>query len=224
MQAIQDLFYWVYGDAIRSFSLYFPSILGAILILIFGSAIAKFLSRVFVRILQGIKLNTWVAGTPIEHFLIHTETKRLENALGSVVYWLLMILVLQLAAATLGLEPLTYILASVLSYVPKVLSAVVILFVGILLAGLVENLVKATIRSIDGKSSRLFGKISSYLVMAVVVLAAISELGIASDFILVLFIGLVATLSLGFGLAFGLGAQDIVRRILESWYEKISEE
>jgi hypothetical protein len=70
---------------------------------------------------------------------------------------------------------------------------VLILFIGVLLAGLLESVVKGAIRSIDGRSARLFGKLSSYLVLVMAVMIALSELGIARDFILVLFTGFVAS-------------------------------
>ena len=62
-------------------------------------------------------------------------------------------------------------------------------------------------------------KVSSYLVMTLSVMAAISELGIASEFIMILFIGMVSALALGVGLAVGLGGKDLVSRLLEKWYQ-----
>ena len=100
------------------------------------------------------------------------------------------------------------------------IASIVVLFFGVLLAGLVESFVKGALKTIDASSSRFFGKIASYLVVTVAVLASISELGIANEFILILFIGFVTALSLAAGLAFGLGGQDLVRDLLKEWYKK----
>ena len=81
------------------------------------------------------------------------------------------------------------------------ISAILILVIGLLLAGLVESLVKGSIKTIDGKSARLLGKLASYLVVILAVMIAISELGIAQEFILVMFVGFVSFLALGLGLA-----------------------
>ena len=51
-------------------------------------------------------------------------------------------------------------------------------------------------------------------------MAAINELGIAQSLINTLFIGVVATLSLGIGLAIGLGAKELVAKMLMDWYGK----
>ena len=60
--------------------------------------------------------------------------------------------------------------------------------------------------------------------MVVTVLAAISELGIAQEFILIIFIGFVVMISLGFGLALGLGGKDLVSKILNDWYKKFKKD
>ncbi|MEK7513656.1 MAG: mechanosensitive ion channel family protein, partial [Patescibacteria group bacterium] len=68
--------------------------------------------------------------------------------------------------------------------------------------------------------SRLLSRIASYLVVIVAALAAINELGIVQSLINTLIIGVVATLSLGVGLALGLGAKDLVSKMLLDWYTR----
>jgi small-conductance mechanosensitive channel len=204
---------------------FLPRLVAALLILVIGAAIARAFKGVVVKLLETLKVSSWVNNTPVEHFLKNAEMgQKLEGILGSIVYWLLMLLVVHSTVAVLGLESLRGVLERVLSYIPHVISAVLVLFFGTLLAGVVESLVKGSIMSMDGRSARLLGKVSSYLVMTIAVMAAISELGIASEFIMILFIGFVTMLTLGVGLAVGLGGQDVVRDMLTKWYNKTSKE
>lgn len=206
-------------------SAFLPRLIGALLILVIGAAIARALKAVVIKLLETLKVSSWVNNTPVEHFLKNAEMgQKLEGVIGGVVYWLLMLLVIHSTVSVLGLQSLTVVLEKVLSYIPHVVSAVLVLFFGTLLAGVVESLVKGSIMSMDGHSARLLGKVSSYLVMTIAVMAAISELGIASEFIMVLFVGFVTMLSLGLGLALGLGGQDVVRDMLGKWYAKTSKE
>ncbi|MEN8253229.1 MAG: hypothetical protein ABFQ62_02540 [Patescibacteria group bacterium] len=223
LQPIQEALYWFYGDFIRSFSFYLPKIIAGLLVFIFGTALARMLRKFAVGVLETFKLSKLVKDTPVDHFLQKAEIKKVEVVLGKVVYWLAMLVVLHSTVAVLGLEPLTGILEKLLSYIPKVFSAVIVLFVGIILAGLIETVVKATVKNIHAKSGRLLGKVSSYLVMSIGVLVAISELGIASDYILILFVGFIMAVSLGSALALGLGAKDIVSKMLSDWYEGIQD-
>jgi small-conductance mechanosensitive channel len=131
-----------------------------------------------------------------------------------------MLIVLHTSVTILGLEPLSAVLDKLLNYLPNIISAILVLFIGTLLAGVVESVVKGSIKTIDGKSSRFLGKIASYLVVSLTIMAAISELGIASEFITIIFIGFIAMLSVGVGLAVGLGGQDVVRKVLNTWYDR----
>lgn len=213
------------GGITAQISIYVPRILGALLVLLIGSAVAKILKKIVVKVLEAIRLSSLVRGTPIEHFLTNAELgHKFEEVIGSIFYWLIMLVVLHTSVSILGLEPVSAVLARVLNYLPNVFSAILVLFFGVLLAGVVESVVKGSIKSIDGKSSRILGRVSSYLVMSITVLAAISELGIASEFIMILFIGFVAMLSLGVGLAVGLGGQDLVKKVLDKWYERTMNE
>ncbi len=213
------------SQTLTEISLFLPRLFGALLILVIGAAIAKACKRIVVKVLEAMMVSKLLRNTPIEHFIQNTEvSQKAEEIVGSVVYWLIMLIVVHTTVAVLGLAPVSAVLDQVLGYIPNIFSAVLVLFFGLLLAGVVESLVKAAIKSIDGKSSRLLAKIASYLVVTISVLVAVSELGIAREFITILFVGFVAMLALGIGLAVGLGGQDIVRLMLKEWYEKTRKE
>jgi hypothetical protein len=205
--------------------IFLPKLLIAFLVLLIGAALARTFRKVVVKLMETLRLSSAFKKTPIEHFLKDAELGgKIEDVIGSVLYWLVMLVVIHTTVNILGLTSLTVLIGRILSYLPSLFSAVIIIFFGILIAGLVESLVKGAIKSIDGKSSRLLGRISSYAVMVITVLAAISELGIASEFIFIIFIGFVVTVSLALGLAFGLGGKDVVSMVLSQWYKKTKSE
>lgn len=202
-----------------------PRILAAIAVLLIGTALARALAGIAARILKAFKIDVALKNTPVEHFVKSAGFgSRVEEVLSSTVYWLVMLITAHTFVTVLGLASLSQLLERVLAYLPNIVAAIVILLFGVLLAGFLENVVKGAVRSFDQRSARLLGKVSSYLVMVVAVLAAVSELGIARDFILILFIGFVAMISLGFGLAIGLGGKELVGSLLSSWYKKMEKE
>lgn len=212
-------------EALGEVVTYFPRILGALFVLLIGTFFAQGVKSIIVTILESLRLSSMVKKTPVEHFLKNADFgKKAEDLVGTVGYWLFMLVVIQTAVGILGLTSLSSLLEQVLGYLPNILSAIVVLFFGVLLSGVVESFVKGTVKSIDGGSAILFGKLSSYLVISFTLLAAISELGIASEFITILFIGFVAMLTVGFGLAIGLGGQHVVKALLEEWYKNLKKE
>ncbi|PIR62002.1 MAG: hypothetical protein COY81_03805 [Candidatus Pacebacteria bacterium CG_4_10_14_0_8_um_filter_43_12] len=220
-----DSFLYIVNQSFSSFGVYLPRIFAALLILIIGAALARVLKKILIKIFESVRLSSALKDTPVDLFLKNAElTTKIEEVIGSIAYWLLMLVVIYTTVSVLGLVSLSVLLARLLSYLPKVISAVIILFIGLLLAGLVESLVKGSIRTIDGKSGRLLGKFASYLVVVLSSMIAISELGIAKEFILVLFVGFVSFLALGMGLALGLGGQHMVKKMLDDWYGKFKKE
>ncbi len=224
-QTWYSYFSFITTQSLAQISLFMPRLLGALLVLLIGAALARIIKGLITKLLETLRLSALLRDTPVQHFLNNAELgHKLEDVIGSIFYWLAMLVVITTSVNILGLEPLSDVLAKILNYLPNVISAVLVLFFGILVAGVVESLVKGAIKSIDGRSSRVLGKVSSYLVVTIAILAAISELGIASEFIMILFVGFVSMLSLGLGLALGLGGQDMVRKMLNTWYDKTLKE
>lgn len=207
-------------QTLSEFSIYLPKIIAALAIFIIGAAVANTVRNLIIKTLDSLRISKTLKDTPIEHFIKNAEIgKRIEQIVGSIVYWLFMLVIIQTSIAILGLTSLSNILEKILGFVPNILSAVIILFFGVLLAGVVESLVKGSIKTIDPKTGRALGKLSSYLVMTVAVLISISEIGIASEFILILFVGFVFAVSLGLGLSLGLGGKDLVKKLLDGYYK-----
>lgn len=200
---------------------FLPRLIGAILVLLFGSILARWLKGLVQKSLEVLRISQAIKNTPVDEFFKHASLGRLESVVGSIIYWLFMLLVFQTVASILGLESLAVLLERVVAYIPRIVSAVMILFFGMLVAGLLESLVKGSIRSIQGQHSRLLGKVASYLTISLFILIAVSELGIAQQFILILFIGLVATLTLSLGLSVGLGGKQVMGKIIEEWYHSM---
>lgn len=217
---IYDSLVFLSSQLLTDVVIFLPRFLMAMLVLVLGSALSNTFRKVSIKLLETLRVSSALRKTPVEHFLKNAEIgNKIEEVIGSILYWLVMLVVIHTTVSILGLESLTVLLGRVLTYLPTVVSSVIILFFGLLISGLVESLVKGAIKSVDGKSARLLGKISSYAVMVVTVLAAISELGIAQEFILIIFIGFVIMMSLGFGLALGLGGKDLVSMVLNDWYK-----
>jgi len=202
---------------------YVPRFVGFLLVLLLGLWFAKLVRKLVVSLFGALKLEKITKDTPLEYFMENAELgRKVEDTLGMIAYWLIMLVVLQTAVSILGLTSLLGLIEKLVNYLPQVISAVLVLFLGVILAGLVERLIKGSLKSAGTSSAIMVAKVGSYMVMALSVLMAISELGIAREFILILFVGLVIAISLGSALAFGLGGQDLVRKLLDKWYKNNS--
>lgn len=210
---------------VAQFSAFLPRLVGALLVFFIGLLVARFIKHLVIKAMEGLRLSKAVEKTPLELFLANAEFgQKIEEIIGSVFYWLFLFVILHTSVSLLGLTPLSNVMDQILEYIPHVFSALIIFIFGVLIAGVVESVVKGAMRSIDLNSGRLFAKIASYVVVVVASLAAIAELGIASEFIKILFFGVIFAFALGTGLALGLGGQDLIRKILNDWYKRSMKE
>jgi len=197
-----------------------PRVVTSVLTIVLGVILGNWTKTALVKGLGALRLDKLVSDTRFKVFLEKAEiSSRTEVVVGTLAKWLVVLVFFIAATNILGLTTVSTLLASILGYIPSVVSAVIVLSIGVFLAGIVEKVVKGALASIDIETSRLMGKMASYLVVTTALLAAFSELKIAASFINILFIGVVAMLSLGLGLALGLGAKDLVSQLLTDWYK-----
>ena len=221
----QDAIVVAGSSVLNQLATFIPNLLGAILVLVIGWLAGSWLKFLVSKILGAVKLNTLVTGTVIDSFLKKAEIGgKVEDILGNTVRWLTIFIFFIAAVNILGLSTVSQVLNNILGYIPKVFSAAIVLLAGVLLAGLVESLVKGAVGSVAVSVSRFLGKLASWIVVIFATLAAISELGIAANFINTLITGTIAMLSLGLGLALGLGSKDLVKEILTEWYSGIKKD
>lgn len=193
----------------------------ALAIVLIGYGIAKLIQGAVVKGLESLRNSKLFERSPIGVYTKQPElAQQIEHVVSGIVFWLLMLVVFNTASSAAGFIALETLFSRILSYVPNVAVAIIILIIGTLLAGFFETIVKNSVRSFDPRAGRLMGKITSYVIMALAVMIAVSELGIAPEYIMVLFIGFVATLTIAVGLAVGLGGQHLVKDLLHNWYER----
>ena len=197
-----------------------PTLLGAILIFLIGMLLANWLKSFTIKLINVTKIGNLITNPAIKDFLKNAETsQKIEEVIGEIVRWIILILFFMASINILGLTTVSAFLNTVFGYLPNLFAAVFILLIGVVLAGILEKVVKGSLGGLDISLSRFMGKFVSYTVMIVSALAALSQMGIAQSFIDVIFTGFVATLALAFGLGIGLGSKDIIKQILEEAYK-----
>lgn len=156
-----------------------------------------------------------IAQSPVGELFASTSGLRGTGIATMAVFWTVVFLFIAIAGEILGITLFGVLVAEIVSYLPSVLSAAIVLFLGIALAGVAENTLKKQLKRVMPQQAVLVGTSASYAILGLFAIMALSELGIASEFILILFGGLVFALSLGVGLALGLGSKDVVSDMLQ---------
>ena len=122
----------------------------------------------------------------------------------------------------LGLTAVSQVLTRVLGYIPNVFAAALIFTAGFIVAKVADGLVRGALTSVDKDIAKPVGSLARWVILAVSFFAAIDQLQIAQGLIATFFQGLTYTVVLVIGLSVGLGSKDLIAKILNDWYEKIS--
>ena len=202
-------------NAISTFLSYIPQLIGAIIILVIGYILARFLQALVTRILQGIGFESWMERGGVKQFFDRAQTDHTPSSiLGILVFWFVFIIAITMAADALGLQQISGFLNQLIAFIPSIIVAVLILFLATLLANFVSRIVRGA------TGSGILATITQYAIIIYAVFAAITQLGIAVELTAPTFLILLGAVALAAAIAFGIGGREVARDIVEKAYNR----
>src|SRR5215217_6262977 len=205
-------------NALNVFLAYIPQLIGAIVILVIGYIVARVLKAVVARVLQAIGFDGWMERGGIKQFFDRAQTRETPaTVLGTLVFWLVFIIAITMAADALGIRQVSAVLGQLIAYIPSIIAAILIL----VLAALLANFLASIVRGATG--SDLLANVARYAIIVYAAFAAITELGIAVQLTAPTFLIILGAVALAAAIAFGFGAQGVARDIVEKAYQRRDE-
>ncbi len=195
---------------------YIPTIVGAIVILVIGWIVAKFVEAIIVRALKAARLDVASDKAGIANMLAQGDIKwTLSELIGVLIYWIVMLSVLAAALNALNLTVAGDLLSRLVAYIPNIVIAIFVLVLGSFLASFVAGIVRTTTSNAGLGNAKLLGKITQTVLIIFAVIIAIEQLNIATAFIAFAVNIILAAIGLGSALAFGLGCKDIAGKAMQ---------
>jgi len=201
------------GGAWEAFSRYLPNALGALALLAAGWLVAQLLRAWTSRLVSG--LDRLIPKRLFERDVGSGGVDRLASELvGRLVFWVVFLFFGAAAGEALQLPIATSSLARFSSYLPNVIAAGVILFVGIVTGNLTRSAILGAASSAGLGYGEALGQSAKLVVMMVAGVVAVDQLGVHSTLLIVTLSVLLASVLGAVGLAFGLGARTAVSNII----------
>ena len=217
-----DAVFLALTNALNSFLNAIPQVIGALLIIVIGWVISNLLARLVREVLERAGADRLFATHGGAVYGNRSSVFQPSVVTAEIVKWIVRFIFLVAAANVLGMPEVSQLLNEVLLWIPNLLVAMVILLLAPLLARFVRGAIEVGAGGMGFSNARLLGRITEIGIVAFAVLVAINQLGIAADLINILFIGIVAAVSIAFGLAFGLGGREVAARVTEDWYKSFT--
>lgn len=198
-----------------------PNIMGALLLLIFGWLIARSMRYLIRKILHTKSLESvtqWVNELPWAQRSDVTVDG--ASIIARFVYWIVLLLFFVAASETLGWSAVSQTIGRLLSYLPALLSAVVIAIVGLYIAQVVKKLILATLHSLEVGSAKIISNFAFYIIAVFVILTALEQAGVDTTIITSNVTLIIGAIMASFAIAFALAAKDILQNMLSSFYSR----
>jgi xanthosine utilization system XapX-like protein len=202
---------------------FLPNVIFAVLIFILGWLVGAALGRIVSQIVHSLRLDVALKNTPLNEGVERAGFSLDSGAfLGTLVKWFVIIVFLVASLDVLELTQVNIFLQTVvLSYLPKVIVAVLIIVVGALVAEVAKDIVAGSAKAARIRSANFVGSLAKWSIWIFAILAALDQLQVASSFVQTLFTGVVVAISLAVGLSFGLGGQEAAARYIERLQSEI---
>lgn len=180
------------NDALRSVALFVPKLVAFLAILIIGYFIAKLIGRAVDKLLERVGFDRAVERGGVRKALSQSKYDA-SNIVGKLVYYALLLFVLQMAFGVFGPNPVSELLTGVIAFLPKAIVAVVIIVLTAAIAAAVRELISNTLGGLSyGKA---LANIAAFFIIGLGVIAALNQVGIATTVTLPVLIAVLGTIS-----------------------------
>lgn len=192
-------------------------------LILVGWLISKYIVKVAVtKVLQVLKIDDIGHKIELDQVLskggINTS---LSEIVGEVCYWISILTTFVVAFNAVGLSIAAELLQRVVLYVPNVMAAVFILIVGMFSSAILKNIVNTAASNAGIAQVHLLARLTEIVVMVFAVAIALEQLQIGARIVELTISIVLASLGLGFALAFGLGCKDYVGKSVEDFMKKM---
>jgi hypothetical protein len=177
------------GDAWASVAIFLPKLVGFLLILLIGYFIAKAVAKIVDKVLERVGFDRAVERGGVGRALAKSKYDA-SSLLAKIVFYALMLFVLQLAFGLFGDNPISDLIAGVIAYLPNIFVAILIIVIGAAIAAAVKEIVEASLAGLSYGRGLAIGV--SALVLTVAVFAALDQLNVAENIVVGLFYALLA--------------------------------
>ncbi len=208
-------------DLLEQFLSVIPNVFGAIIVFFLGWMIAKIVARIIKRAMSAIGIDKLAEQLNDIEIVQKTNIKIVPSTIVSkLIYYVLLLIFSIVSAEILQVEPVSQLVLDILNYLPLVISAALVLMIGILVAEALKNIVLTTTQSLGIPSAKIIASFVFYFILLISLVTALTQIGIDTDFLSTNLSVIIAGAVLAFAIGYGLASKDTMSNYLASFYSK----
>ena len=220
-----DILFTSFQEVMQRLTVVAPRLLALLALVLVGWVVAAIARRLTVRLLSAGDFDARSSRWGLTASLVRGGIRQPPTALvGRAVFWLIFLVALLMGIEALEMPATAGLVGAALRFLPNLVVAGLVMVVGWLLANFLGQaaLIGAVNAQVAG--APLIAGAVRWLVLVFAGAAALTQLGIAREMVLLAFGIAFGGTVLALALAFGLGGKDLAREILESRLRKQDED
>lgn len=194
-----------------------PGLIAAAIIMLAGYFVARQLQRWIDRTLGKLEFKRLADAGGLTEAAGRVRMDPVR-AVGTLVFWLSMLVAVLLASSALGLENVREMFGRMLSFIPTLISGTVIIILGMIVGEFVRALIVASAGAVEGVVT--VAKLTKGAMVTIAVFMALQQVGVSEEIVTAAFTLILGSIALAAGLAFGLGNRNLAGDLTRRWYEE----
>ena len=194
---------------------FLPRLLAMVIIVVVGWVVAWLMKVVLPRVLNLVRFNSLFVRAGVTQVLTKAALPTPSEMLARLVFWVIWITFILFGLEALEIPSLQIEISGLFLLLPQIFVALIILFVGVVIANFVSRATLLAAVNANSPSPRLISAVVRFLIIALAVTMALERVGLGRGVVLIAFSLFFGAIMLGLALAFGLGGRDLARQILE---------
>ncbi len=208
-------------ELLLKFAAFVPNFFGALLVFLIGWLVSKLVAKFVQKLLKTIGADKLAEKLNQIEIVYKSKFKIVPSILLSrVLYYILLFIFIIAATDVLGMEAVSKLMGDLLNYIPSLLSAFLVLVIGIFLADFVKNIVLTACNSLGIPAANVIANVVFYFLFLNVAMITLSQAGIDTEFIQDNLSIILAGVVLAFAIGYGFASRQMAANILSSFYNK----
>jgi hypothetical protein len=198
-----------------------PKLTGALIILIVGIIISKLIRRILSGSLKKLNIDKYAEVINNFEFIEKTSFRVYPSVIiSTILYYFILLIFIVAATDVLGMDSLSQLVRDILNWIPNLVTALLLLFVGFIFAEFAKNAVVKACDSFGVPSGKFIGSAVFYFILVNVLISALGQAKVNTNFIATNISILIAGIALAFAIGYGFASKDMVANFLVSFYSK----
>jgi hypothetical protein len=219
IQEIADALVQSWRNFASAFVLFVPRLVAAAIIFGGGFVVSLAVRRALYRLLVWLHLDRLSRRSGASDMLRAADMPTAELLIAKVVFWIVWIGFIVSAIDTLQFAPFQGLVQQFFRFVPRFLVALLVFALGFLIGNFLWRATLLGAVNAGLPAARVLSSAVRILVIAIGVVMALEQLGLATAVVLTAFAIMFGALMLGVAIAFGLGGRDAARQLIERQLE-----